>query len=162
MIGWAFTWRERMEERESSMTSRTSDWNAELSAETKLVWGSLIGDTLRRLLPLVQSITVRGFGPEAPTVSLTPLRDDKWLSLELISGLYEGESVPPPTITILENSGLHDGGFWPNDFSCMNDKGCLCNTQGCVTNRSLPVSQQRHHVESAHGSFWSSHGVPLR
>lgn len=143
------------------MTEDVNQWDAALQHQTQVVWGEHIGDTLRRLLPLVESVTVRGYGPEAPPVGLTPLRDDGWLSLELHPGLYTRPSVPAPTITLLENSGLHDGGFWPSDGDCISDKGCLCTTEGCVSNRSLAVAEQRQFV-GAHGSgMWSTDGVPL-
>eukprot|EP00966_Prymnesium_polylepis_P321940 7378218-Prymnesium_polylepis.2 len=163
VIGWAFTWVPRPEEdEETSMTEMVHEWTAELNAATRLVWGAQIGDTLRRLLPLVKSVTVRGYGPEAPQVDLTPLRDDGWLSLELHHGLYTQPSEPAPTITLLENSGLHDGGFWPSDADCISDKGCLCTTDGCITNRSLPVVEQRQFIGEHGSGIWSPSGVPLR
>ena len=70
----------------------------------RLPW--LLAPFRRRMLPLVQSFTVRGYGPEAPSVPLTPLRSDGWLSLELHQGLYKEPSQPPPEISLLENSGL--------------------------------------------------------
>ena len=162
VIGWAFTWLERPEGEETSMTEKIHAWDAELQAATKLIWGTYIGDTLRRFLPLVRSVTIRGYGPEAPEVALTSLRDDGWLSLELHQGLYTEPSQPPPTLTLLENSGLHDGGFWPSDGGCISDRGCLCTTEGCITDRSLPVAEQRKYVGDHGSGKWSRAGVPLR
>ncbi|KAL1529053.1 hypothetical protein AB1Y20_000016 [Prymnesium parvum] len=161
VIGWAFTWRERPEAEETSMTDVVHAWDAQLQAETRLVWGMHVGDALRRLLPRVEAVLVRGFGPEAPSVDVTPLRQDGWLSLELRPGLYETASEPAPTLTLLENSGLHDGGVWPSDADCLSDKGCVCTTRGCVANRSLAVKEQLQLVEADDERVWSRRGVPL-
>ena len=122
VIGWAFHWLDRSQVFGTSMTSDAPEWTDELQEATRVFWGAQIGAALRRMLPLVPRFTVRGFGPEAPRVAPTKLDDDGWLVLELIPGLYEAPSEPPPTLTLLENSGLHDD-YWPSDGGCVSDKG---------------------------------------
>ena len=89
---------------------------------TRVFWGAQIGAALRRMLPLVPRFLVRGFGPEAPQLAPTKLDEDGWLVLELFPGLYEAPSEPPPTLTLLENSGLHDD-YWPSDGGCVSFNG---------------------------------------
>lgn len=124
VIGWAFHWMAREEAAGTSSTVETMSWDAELQHSTAFFWGAAIGDALRRMLPLVESVTVRGYGPEAPNVPRTALRADGWLNLELYSGVYESMSEPAPTLTLLENPGLHDD-LWPSDGGCVSDKGEL-------------------------------------
>ena len=124
VIGWAFHWTERAEVEGTSNTVEVSVWDTELQRDTRRFWGARIGGALRRMLPLVESVTVRGYGPEAPRVERTPLRDDGWLSLELYPGVYDRLSEPAPTLTLLENSGMHDD-LWPSDGGCVSDKGEL-------------------------------------
>ena len=127
MVGWAFHWTAREEVEGTSNTIEVAAWDATLQRETRLRWGAHIGGALRRLLPRVEAITVRGYGPEAPRVNRTALRADGWLSLELYPGVYDRLSEPPPTLTLLENSGMHDD-LWPSDGGCVSDKGELPRT----------------------------------
>lgn len=124
MIGWAFHWTVRAEVDGTSNTVDVSKWDAGLQRETRLFWGARIGGALKRMLPLVESVTIRGYGPEAPRVERTPLRDDGWLMLELYAGVFDALSEPAPTLTLLENSGMHDD-LWPSDGGCVSDKGDL-------------------------------------
>ena len=121
VVGWAFHWLDRSDVTDTSMTAEAPDW-PDVEQATRLFWGVQIGDALRRMLPLVESVAVRGYGPEAPRLPPTALRDDGWLTLELVPGLYETPSEPAPTLTLLENSGLHDD-YWPSDGGCVSDKG---------------------------------------
>jgi len=121
VVGWAFYWVERPVATGTSNTVETTEWDEITQVATQFYWGSRIGGILRRMLPRVEAITVRGYGPEAPSLSLTPLRDDGWLSLELHAGVYASMSEPEPTITLLENSGMHDD-LWPSDGGCVSDK----------------------------------------
>ena len=89
---------------------------------TKLFLGESTGATLRRLLPRVKSMLIRGYGPEVPDVPRTSLREDGWLSLELHAGPYAKLSSPAPTITLAENAGIQDG-FWPTDAPCADPAG---------------------------------------
>ena len=122
MVGWAFHWMPRREEDGTSHTMGVLPWDGALQRSTRRFWGTRIGDVLRAMLPLVERVTVRGYGPEAPLVEETPMRDDGWLRLELHPGPYSRMSEPPPTLTLLENSGMHDD-LWPSDGGCISDKG---------------------------------------
>ena len=122
MIGWAFHWMPRPEVEGTSNTVFVHPWDAELQRTTKLFWGTHIAHALRALLPLVKGFDVIGYGPEAPRVEQTPMSADSWLTLELHPGVYDSMSEPQPTVSLLENSGMHDD-LWPSDGGCISDKG---------------------------------------
>lgn len=124
MVGWAFHWTVREEVDGTSNTVEVATWDAGLQRATRLFWGAQIGGALRRMLPLVESVTIRGYGPEAPAVARTTLREDNWLHLELYTGIYDRLSEPAPSLTLLENSGMHDD-LWPSDGGCISDKGAF-------------------------------------
>lgn len=132
VVGWAFHWVEREVEEGTSNTVTVTPWDESTAALTALFWGDQIGGALRRLLPLVESVSVRGVGPEAPALPPTPLRADGWLTLELVPGVYTPEIAPGGAIadlTLLENSGLHDD-LWPSGGGCVSDKGLFASLSG--------------------------------
>mmetsp|Transcript_5507 Transcript_5507/g.18477 ORF Transcript_5507/g.18477 Transcript_5507/m.18477 type:complete len:690 (+) Transcript_5507:2-2071(+) len=120
VVGWAFDWVERPVEEGTSNTVTVTPWE-DVAAATAERWGSLIGGALRRLLPSVERVAVRGIGPEAPSLAATAMRPDGWLTLELVNGVYAPPAVAAD-VTLLENSGMHDD-LWPSDGGCVSDKG---------------------------------------
>jgi hypothetical protein len=129
VVGWAFHWVEREVEEGTSNTVTITPWDGSTAVLTRLFWGDQIGGALRRLLPLVESVSIRGIGPEAPPLPPIPLRADGWLSLELIPGVYHPHMGEGADLTLLENSGLHDD-LWPSDGGCVSDKGLFPSLSG--------------------------------
>ena len=74
--------------------------------------------------------------------------DDGWLSLELHPGLYT-PTQPPPTATLIENSGLMDG-FWPIEGGCLSEQGA-----------AFPTIELRRRVAASSTGSWVEHKVPL-
>ena len=91
----------------------------------------LLEFVLRLLLPLVRSIELRGFGPEAQTTPRQSLSRDGWLSMKLRRGSY-WPSEPQPTATILEHPGLSDGYF-------LRDGGCTSRDPGVMAAAPLRI-----------------------
>lgn len=116
LIGWAFHW----EDSATDGSREVPRW-ADVEGMTAYHMGEMRGAVLRRLLPRVRALTIRGYGPEVPRVPPTSMRDDGWLTLELHPGLYS-PTQPPPTATLIENSGLMDG-YWPSEGGCLSEHG---------------------------------------
>jgi hypothetical protein len=93
-----------------------------VAEDTRAVLGSRMGDTLKRLLPRVEHVLIRGYGPECPRVPRTSLRDDGWLDLELFPGFY-APTHPPPDLTLIEQGGLHDGTWISGEKYCGDPLG---------------------------------------
>ena len=109
---------------------------------------------LRALLPLVSELTLRGFGPEAEELRPTPLTKDGWLTLELHAGLFDPTAhQPPPTLTLLENAGLHDG-YW------LAPSGCTTNLGQPITAEELEERLRLAVTRAASGAF-AAHTLPL-
>ena len=143
MIGWAFHWEDQLEDGSRPMAK----WS-EVKSMTSYHMGNMRGAVLRRLLPKVRALTIRGYGPEAPHVPSAAMGDDGWLSLELHPGLYT-PTQPPPTATLIENSGLMDG-FWPIEGGCLSEQGA-----------AFPTIELRRRVAASSTGSWVEHKVPL-
>lgn len=73
LVGWSFWWR-----RQAGVAAAVDQGLAdELSA-----FGKAVGATLRRLLPRVSGVKLRGVGPEALDLPRVNLTSDGWLTLE--------------------------------------------------------------------------------
>ena len=148
MIGWAFHWEDQDWEIKSTHARPLAKWS-EVKDKTRNYVGDTLGAVLRRLLPKVRALTIRGYGPEAPRVPSAAMRDDGWLSLELYPGLYK-PTQPTPTATLIENSGLMDG-FWPIEGGCLSEQG-----------NALPATElERRRVAASSTGSYREHALPL-
>ena len=127
-IGWScerinrVAWT-REEYRAAQDASHEFDFSAANLIAIMAVWSPI----LRRIFPLLPSLHLWGFGPEAPIYDRAV--PGEWLHVSLRPGLYQPKSTATPDVTVAFMPAIWDG-VWPRPALPVDASDC---TAACTT-----------------------------